>query len=225
MTTRPYRSQLRNEHAELTRRQLVDAAIELFLERGYAATTIDAIAERAGVSRRTVFSAVGGKAALLKLAFDRTLAGDDAPAAIADRPAVREMMQQSDPVQLLHEWIAMNAAIARRVAGLHHVLVVAADSDAGAAELLADTDRQRAEGDRAFVERLDELGALRSSTDVEHATAVVDLFIDPALYRRLVGVHGWPFERYVAHVQYLATVSLLDESLQQPPPTLVHDAS
>jgi AcrR family transcriptional regulator len=51
----------------------------LFVERGYAPTTIEAIAERAGVSRRTVFTSVGGKADLSKLAFDWTLAGDDEP--------------------------------------------------------------------------------------------------------------------------------------------------
>ena len=71
---RPYRSALRDEQSRATRRRVVDAGAELFVERGYVPTTIDAIAERAGVSRRTVFTSVGGKAAVLKLAFDWTLA-------------------------------------------------------------------------------------------------------------------------------------------------------
>ena len=87
--SRPYRSALRDEHALVTRRRIVDAAAALFVERGYVPTTIDAIAQRAEVSRRTVFTSVGGKAAALKLAFDWTLAGDDEPVALADRPEVQ----------------------------------------------------------------------------------------------------------------------------------------
>ena len=62
---RQYRSALRDEQARATRRRIVDAGAALFVESGYVPTTIDAIAERAGVSRRTVFTSVGGKAAVL----------------------------------------------------------------------------------------------------------------------------------------------------------------
>ena len=151
---RPYRSPLRDEQAAATRRRIVDAGRDLFIERGYAATTIDAIAERADVSRKTVFTAVGGKAAVLKLAFDWSLAGDDEPVPIADRPEVRRMMQGTDPAVVLARWVAMNAAIAGRVAALHHVLVVAADTDPQAAALLDTVERQRASGARAVVARL-----------------------------------------------------------------------
>ena len=82
-----------------------------------------------------MFTSVGGKAAVLKLAFDWALAGDDEPVAIADRPEVRRMMQEQDPAALLADWVAMNAAIAGRLAALHHVLVVAADADPEAAAL------------------------------------------------------------------------------------------
>ena len=56
---RVYRSDLREGQARATRRQIVEAASTLFAERGYAAATIDAVAERAGVSRKTVFTSVG----------------------------------------------------------------------------------------------------------------------------------------------------------------------
>lgn len=217
---RPYHSSLRDEQAQLTRRRIVDAAAELFVTLGYAAATIDAIARRAGVSRKTVFLSVGGKAALLKLAFDRTLAGDDEPVAIADRPEVQDFMGRDDPAAVLGAWIAMNAAIAQRLAPLHHVLVVAADGDADTAVLLADTDRQRAAGDRALVQRLAELGGLRPGLDVDHAAAIADLLIDPALYRRLVDVHGWPVDRYTAYLQHTAATSLLSPAHQPPPPDL-----
>ena len=76
-TRRPYRSRLREEQARATRRAIVTAAHDLFGEVGWSRTTIDAVAERAGVSRKTVFTAVGGKSALLNLALDWALVGDD----------------------------------------------------------------------------------------------------------------------------------------------------
>jgi AcrR family transcriptional regulator len=68
--TRSYSSALRADQARQTRRRIVDAAAELFAERDYTGTTIDAIAAAAGVSRKTVFDSVGGKAQLMKLAYD-----------------------------------------------------------------------------------------------------------------------------------------------------------
>jgi AcrR family transcriptional regulator len=206
---RPYRSALRDEQSRATRRRIVDAGAALFVESGYVPTTIDAIAERAGVSRRTVFTSVGAKAAVLKLAFDWTLAGDDEPVAIADRPEVRRMMQDEDPAELLAAWMAMNAAINQRLATLHHVLVVAANADPEAAALLATTDDQRAQGARDVVGRVADLGGLPPGLEPEQAAAIADVLIDPTLYQRLVGTWGWTFETYVGHLQRMAAMSLL----------------
>jgi AcrR family transcriptional regulator len=206
---RPYRSKLRDEQAAATRRRIVDAGRDLFIERGYAATTIDVIAERAEVSRKTVFSAVGGKAAVLKLAFDWTLAGDDEPVAIADRPEVRRMMQGTDPAVLLAEWMAMNATIAGRLALLYHVLVIAADTDRQAAELLDTVEHQRFSGAEALVGRIADLGGLRPGLDKQRAAAIADLLIDPAPYRHLVLRHGWTPDQYTEHLQRIATSALL----------------
>jgi len=209
--SRPYRSTLRDEQSRATRRRIVDAAAALFVERGYGPTTIDAIAERAGVGRKTVFTAAGGKATLLKLAFDWTLAGDDEPVAIADRPEVQQMLQLDDPAALLAAWVAMNAAIARRLAALHHVLVVAADGDADAAALLATTDEQRVAGARAIAARLAAAGGLRPGLGLDEAAAILDVLIDPMPYRRLVVLRGWTFEAYAAHIQQTAVASLLGD--------------
>ena len=201
---RPYRSKLRDEQAWATRRLIIDAGAELFVARGYASTTIDAIAAAAGVGRKTVFTSVGGKAALLKLAFDRALAGDDEPVAIADRTEMQRMMHDDDPAALLAAWIAMNAAIAGRVAALHHVLVVAADADPEAAALLATLEGQRAQGASAIVTRMADLGGLRPGLDPQQAAAIADLLIDPMPYRRLVEQHGWTPEAYTRYLQRAA---------------------
>lgn len=210
-TPRPYRSTLRDEQSQVTRRRIVDAGAELFVESGYGPTTVDAVAARAGVSRRTVFTSVGSKADILKLAFDWTLAGDDEPVAIAARPAMQELMRADDPVDVLEPWIAMNAGIAERIAPLYRVLLAAADADADVAGLLATTDAQRLEGARQVVGRLVELGSLRPGLTAEEAAATLDVLIDPTTYRRFVGVHGLTAEAYTRRLQAIATASVLSE--------------
>src|SRR5262250_2683333 len=93
---KPYKSTLREAQARATRRAIVDAAARLFIERGYGATTVDAIAEAAGVSRKTVFTSVGGKAEALKLAIDWANVGDDEPVPMLERPHVKAMQQEPD---------------------------------------------------------------------------------------------------------------------------------
>src|SRR6516162_4037958 len=91
---KPYNSSLRAAQARATRRAIVDAAARLFTERGYGVTTVDAIAEAAGVSRKTVFTSVGGKTEALKLAMDWAIVGDDEPVPMLERPHIRVMQRE-----------------------------------------------------------------------------------------------------------------------------------
>src|ERR1700751_785909 len=124
--TRRYSSQVRDEQARRTRQAVVTAARELFLAHGYAATTIDAIAEAAHVSRRTVFNSAGGKSVLLKLAFDWAIVGDDEPIPMAERPAVKAIQAEPDPRKGLALWAQMVTEVAARVAPIGEVLTAAA---------------------------------------------------------------------------------------------------
>src|SRR2546428_11926576 len=83
---RQYQSPLREAQASATRRTVVDAAARLFAERGYGAASVDAIAEEAGVGRATVFTSVGGKATMLKTAYDIAIVGDDEAVPLPQRP-------------------------------------------------------------------------------------------------------------------------------------------
>src|ERR1700712_4351948 len=94
---RPYSAPRREEAALATRRAVIDAAQALFLEHGFAGTTIDQIAVQAGVSRPTVF-AVGGKAVLLKLARDVAMAGDDEDRDVASRARFQRLLAEPDPL-------------------------------------------------------------------------------------------------------------------------------
>jgi AcrR family transcriptional regulator len=188
---RPYRSDLRTDQARATRRAVVAAASGLFVTRGYADTTLDAVAEAAGVSRRTVVNAVGGKAALLALAWDFSLVGDDEPVAMADRPAVRAILASADPAQVLRLWAETIVEVEERVAPIGRVLAAAADVDADAAALVAKADTERLEGARAFARHLVSIGGLGPGVTVDRAADAFWALNDGTLYRRLVLDRGW----------------------------------
>lgn len=209
MSTRSYRSPLREEQVRATRRAIVAAAHDLFVEQGYARTTIDAVAERAGVSRKTVFTAVGGKAILLKLALDWALVGDDEPVPMADRPETREQMAQTDPARLVHLWALRMSEIEARVARLALVMGAAADADPEVATVHESSERGRRGGARAFVSRLREIGGLRSDVDPDRATAIAVVLSEPLLYERLVVEAGWSVAEYAAWMEQAAVAALL----------------
>jgi AcrR family transcriptional regulator len=189
--TRRYVSEVREEQARRTRRAVVTAARELFLARGYAATTIDAIAEAAHVSRRTVFNAVGGKVALLKLALDWAVVGDDEPVALADRPAVKAIQAERDPRRAVALWVNMVVDIAARVTPIGEVLYAAADGDPEAAELLAKEAQSRMYGARAFVGHLVSLDGLAEGVSEQQAADLCWAVNDGHLYSLLVTQRGW----------------------------------
>src|SRR3954447_16791169 len=95
--TRSYSSEVRAAQAIETRRRIRAAAEELFLANGYVATSMDAIAKAAGVSRQTVFTSFGSKAALLSELGDVQVVGDDEPIPLAEREAVRRLQDEDDP--------------------------------------------------------------------------------------------------------------------------------
>jgi AcrR family transcriptional regulator len=193
---RDYRSELRAAQALQTRRSIVAAATRLFIEDGYGATTIDAIADAAGVSRKTVFTAVGGKLDLLKVALDWAVAGDDRPIAVADRDEMRQAMAQDDPVALLRGCMRVTVAITARAAGLAQALEVAAGMDPAARDLVEQGERYRLDDARMIVDRLRALNALTGDLTYVEAVDLVWLAIDPALFDRLVRVRGWSSDRF-----------------------------
>ena len=90
---RTYRSAARAEQARLTRLRILAAATRLFVERGYAATSVSDIAAEAGVTGRTVHLAFANKRALLDMAIGVALGGDDAPVMVRDRDWFRQTLE------------------------------------------------------------------------------------------------------------------------------------
>jgi len=213
---RPYRSTLREEQARSTRRAVVSAARDLFVEVGWSRTTIDAVAARAGVSRKTVFTSVGGKAALLKLALDWALVGDDEPVPMSRRRVVAEMEQLTDPRALLARWAQFVAELEERAAPLADVLVVAADADPEAAETHAVSEHNRLGGAEFIVARLTAIGGLRPGLTTERAVAAALVLMDPAVHRTLVREHRCTSTEYADWIERAAVAELVADKAQVP---------
>jgi AcrR family transcriptional regulator len=207
-----YVSEVRDEQARRTRQAIVTAARELFLAQGYARTTIDAIAEAAHVSRRTVFNAAGGKVALLKLALEWAIVGDDEPVPLAERPVVKAIEAERDPRRALALWVGLVTDIAPRVAPVSAVLYAAADADPEAAQLLAGLAGGRMFGAVAFATHLESLGALADGVSVQQAADLCWAVNDSHLYQLLVTERGWPAARYAQWLLDSLAATLLRKS-------------
>ena len=210
---RTYHSPARAEAARRTRRRIVGAARELFVTRGYTGTTIDAVAESAGVSRRTVFLSVGSKMELLKTAWDWGVVGDDEPVPMAERPHVLAMQEVTDPTVLVRLWVDQVLDVADRLAPLEVVLNRAVDADAEAATLRARIDLERRGGARMFVTHLASVGGLRADVTVDRAVDMCWILMNPLLQARLRTESGWTREEVADWLVRLATASLLAGSL------------
>jgi AcrR family transcriptional regulator len=193
---RPYRSPLRAAHAGQTQRAIIDAATRLFVEIGYGATSIDAIAQAAGVSRATVFTAVGGKAALLKRAYDVALVGDDEPVSLPDRAASRAIRAEPDPGRYLERYAGVVAELGGRVAAVYEAVRGAASADPEVRPVWDKIQQERRIGAAHVVADTAAKGPLRDGIDEESAADIVWVLNDPGLYHLLVNVRGWPAARY-----------------------------
>ena len=130
----------------LARRAVVTAARSLFLERGYAATTIEAISNLADVPQATVYRLFASKVGILKALLDTSIAGDDQPLAVQERPNVAAIFEQSDPGELLAGFAGVTTAINERTNEVYRVLGL--DSHEADLEDIFLT-LYRGEGDRA----------------------------------------------------------------------------
>jgi len=207
--TRSYSSTLRADQARRTRRRIVDAAAELFAEHGYAGTTIDAVATAAGVSRKTVFDSVGGKAQLMKLAYDFAIVGDDEPVPLADRPEMRAMLAEPDYGKRLAMYASLVVGIDRRLSSAWRAFEGAATSDPEAAKFYVAMVQQRRQAMREAAQMFADAGALRPDLDVEVAADLMWFYNDPSLYDKLVRQRGWSISRFESWLTEALQVQLL----------------
>jgi AcrR family transcriptional regulator len=172
------------------------AARELFTERGYAATSIAAIAARAGVAVDTVYAAAGRKPALMRELVETTLSGVDEAVPAEQRDYVIRIRAAATAREKIAIYAAAVADVGVRMAPVHRALAEASVSDADCAALRAEIGTRRATNMRLFAADLRATGELRPDlTDDEVADIVWSM--NAAEYRALlVGERGWAAERF-----------------------------
>ncbi|WP_035931168.1 TetR/AcrR family transcriptional regulator [Pseudofrankia sp. EUN1h] len=199
----------RAEKTRLTRRRIVAAAADLFLDQGYGATTLDQVAARAGVAVQTVYFHFGNKATLLKEALDVAAVGDDEPVALLDRPWLEELTAEPDPVRVIEIWTIGGAEIMGRVAPLLAVVRGTVGTDPDLAAQWDVNERQRRTAFRALADLLADRAALRPELTVEDAADLAFLITSAENYIVATGTLGWSPERWRTTTATLLAQALL----------------
>jgi AcrR family transcriptional regulator len=190
----------------------------LFLERGYTATTIEAISEESDVPSATVYRLFSSKLGILKELLDVSIAGDDEALPVEDRPHARALLADRDPRDQLSGFVAITRGIMSRTEPVHRILVSAAGSDPDAGALLAEQTRQRDRGQEQIARSLARAGALRTGLRERDAADIIHALMSPEVYRLLVGDRGWPPERYEQWLKGILIEQLLSRPASGGPP-------
>jgi len=200
---RPYHSQVRQRQAEETRRRILVAARSLFESRGYAVTTLEAIAEKALVSPKTITAVFGSKLALLAEVIN--------PEAFS--PRVRQLIEELRATEDPSRRLSLVAQITRQAyEPLASSLELLRTAGAVAPEL-ADVARQievrRRQNQARLIASLHDQEMLRPGLSFEEATDVLWALTSYDLYRMLVVEQGWEPERYETWLAQLLVQHLL----------------
>lgn len=193
---RRYESARRQEQALQTRRAILAAATRLFVDPGYAATTLTAIATEAGVAVQTVYAVFGSKRNLLSQVVDVSVAGDDEPVPIPRRTFVDEIAALPDVRGKLARYARHLAETHARDLDVMLALAGAAQADPDAAAIWRKNSDERRAGMGQFAGALLATGSTRPEHDVGTVADILWLAMDVHNYDWLVRQRGWSSEAY-----------------------------
>jgi AcrR family transcriptional regulator len=191
---RRYDATRRRQAAARTRAAILDAARQLFAERGYAATPMTAIADRAGVALDTIYASVGRKPELARLLIETAISGTDQAIPAEQRDYVRAIQAAPDAGTKIAIYAAAVAAIAPRLALVLAIIQQAVRDEPELARLWDQIAERRAANMRRFVADLAAVHPLR--LDPDEAADIVWATNATELYQLLVGQRGWTPLRY-----------------------------
>jgi AcrR family transcriptional regulator len=186
----------RAEKTRANRRRMREAALTLFVERGYAATSIQAIAEKAGMAVQTLYFTFGSKRALLNEILDIAVAGDEEPVPTLDRPSVLAAIGDPDQRQQLREQARLAREIYQRVSPVLQVVANAASGEPEIAELWETNNTQRAVVMERLITALATKGPLRAGVDPAMAVDIALALQSPEMYHYLTERRGWSPSRW-----------------------------
>ncbi len=208
---------LRQAQIAQTEQRIIAAATELFLADGYVATTLEAVAHRAGVGARTVYVRFGTKAALFKRVVDVAIAGDTRPVDVLGR----DWMQAALTARTAAERIEAMAAAGGQIMARTGALFAVAQQAAAVEPLIAAFWQQGREQTRhayaAFWAQMADDGLLDPATDLEWLTDTSTILAAAETYLLTTRLTGWNLDTYQ---HWLATTcARLSAHPTQPPLT------
>lgn len=186
----------RGDRARTTRRRIVLAARDLFLLDGYAATTLQEIADTAGVAVQTVYFHFGNKRTVLKHVVDVAATGDDEPVPLLERPWVARMRGADDAASALEVWAEVSQEIYERIVPVMRVVREAAGSDPDMDAQERTNRQQTLAAHGMLAEHLAERGALRADLDVVAAAEELFVLFGIDLHVLTTRELGWSVDRW-----------------------------
>ena len=193
---RTYDAALRQERSAETRQRIIEAARVLMVEKGYRATTVTAIAERAAVNVDTVYELVGRKPVLLRELIEQAISGVDHAVVAEEREHVRMMRSEPDPAKKLGIYAQAIRETQARLAPLFMALRDASSTEPEARRTWQEISDRRAANMRKLVRDLRDAGGLRPGLSIAEAADVVWATNSPELYVLLTVERGWTPARY-----------------------------
>jgi AcrR family transcriptional regulator len=191
---RRYDATKRREAAARTRQAILDAALELFTARGYSATSMAAIAARAGVALDTIYASVGRKPELARLLIETAISGSPQAVPSDERDYVQAIRAAPDAEAKIEIYASAMRVIAGRLAPVLVIIQQAAGAEPQLTSLWREISDRRAANMRRFAADLAAAAALR--VDLGDAADIIWATNAPELYQLLVGQRGWTPERY-----------------------------
>ncbi|MGQ4728577.1 TetR/AcrR family transcriptional regulator [Streptomyces sp. Ju416(a)] len=186
----------RDERSRRTREKIVAAALELFVAQGYGATSLQEVADRAGVAVQTVYFVFRNKRTLFKDVVDTAIAGDVEPVATMDRDWFRAACAEPTAAGQLRAHVRGVRDILGRVAPVIPLIAAAAATDPEiAAQWPADPD-PRYTVQHAAAEVLTSKPDARSDVDTARAADLLYGLLSPELYLIFTRDRGWSPEAW-----------------------------
>jgi AcrR family transcriptional regulator len=199
----------RAQQARATRRRIIDRAAKLFIEQGYAATTLDQISTAAGVAVQTVYFHFRNKATVLKEVVDVAAVGDDEPVPVMDRPWVRRVRKEPDGRRALAIYLRNARAIFERIAPIMNTVRDAAGSDPEMAAQWQTNRKQTYTAQRTVVQWLADKHALRPELTVDRATDIISCLVSIEVYQLFTAERGWTPAQWERWIKDTLTATIL----------------
>lgn len=204
---RPYDSTRRQERARQNRERIVRTAEKQFLEGGYSATSVSAIAAEAEVSVDLIYKTFGGKPGLIRAIYQRALEGvGPVP---AEQRSDRLQAEETDPRKIIAGWGRFVTEVSPRGSPIVLLVRSAAATNQELVALLEEIDASRLRRMTTNARRLHRAGHLRPGLTVAAAADVLWTYSAPELYDLLVLRRGMPLTRFGRFVADAMTAALL----------------